>query len=181
MACGILVPRPGIEPMSPALEAWGLNHWTTRKVTGRTDAEAPILWPLDAKSWLIGKDPDAGKDWRQEEKGVTEDEMVGWLMDMSLSELWEIVKDREDWCAAVHGATKSQTWLSDWRTTVVQLSPSSVLELFIKVDRVLQGLLDLSKDFGFYSKRKVEPLVSLGQRSDCDLTWFYRNSIYSIL
>ena len=47
---------------------------------GRTDAEAetPILWPPDAKSWLIGKDPDAGKDWRQKEKGMTEDEMVGW-------------------------------------------------------------------------------------------------------
>ena len=46
--------------------------------TGRTDAEAPILWPADAKSWLIGKDPDTGKDWRQEEKGMIEDEMVGW-------------------------------------------------------------------------------------------------------
>ena len=47
---------------------------------GRTDAEveAPILWPPDEKSLLIGKDPDAGKDWRQEEKGVTEDEMIGW-------------------------------------------------------------------------------------------------------
>ena len=47
---------------------------------GRTDVEAetPILWPLDVKNWLIGKDPDAGKDWRQEEKGTTEDEMVGW-------------------------------------------------------------------------------------------------------
>ena len=45
---------------------------------GRTDAEAPILWPPDAKSWFIRKDPDAGKDWRQEEKGTTEDEMVGW-------------------------------------------------------------------------------------------------------
>ena len=45
---------------------------------GRTDAEAPILWPPDAKNWLIRKGPDAGKDWRQEEKGTTEDEMVGW-------------------------------------------------------------------------------------------------------
>ena len=47
---------------------------------GRTDVEAetPILWPPDAKSWLIGKDPDAGKDWGQEEKGMTEDEIVGW-------------------------------------------------------------------------------------------------------
>ena len=47
---------------------------------GRTDAEAaaPILWPPDARNWLTGKDPDVGKDWRQEEKGMTEDEMVGW-------------------------------------------------------------------------------------------------------
>ena len=45
---------------------------------GRTDAEAPIFWPPDVKNWLIGKDRDAGKDWRQEEKGITEDEMVGW-------------------------------------------------------------------------------------------------------
>ena len=47
---------------------------------GRTDteAEAPILWPPDVKSWLIGKDPDAGKDWGQKEKGATEDETVGW-------------------------------------------------------------------------------------------------------
>ena len=49
-------------------------------LTGRTDAEAetPILWPPDAKNWLIWKNPDAGKDWRQEEKGTTEDEMIGW-------------------------------------------------------------------------------------------------------
>ena len=46
--------------------------------TGRTDAEAPILWPPDWKNWLIWKDPDAGKDWRQEENGTTQDEMVGW-------------------------------------------------------------------------------------------------------
>ena len=47
-------------------------------LTGRTDAEAPILWPSDGKNWLIGKNPDAGKDWRQEEKGITVDEMFGW-------------------------------------------------------------------------------------------------------
>ena len=46
--------------------------------TGGTDAEVPLLWPCDAKSWLIWKDPDAGKDWTQEEKGMTQDEMVGW-------------------------------------------------------------------------------------------------------
>ena len=67
---------------------------------GRTDveAEAPILWPPDAKGWLIGKAPDAGKDWEQEAKEVTEDEMVDGMtnsMDMSLSKLGERVKDRE--------------------------------------------------------------------------------------
>ena len=67
---------------------------------GRTDAEAetPILWPPDSKNWLIGKDPDVGKDWGQEEKGTAEDEMGGGIidsMDMSFSKLWEIVKDRE--------------------------------------------------------------------------------------
>ena len=84
---------------------------------GRTDAEAeaPIFGPPDAKNWLIRKDFDAGKNWRQE-KGPTEDEMVGWHhwpMDISLSKLWEMVKDRKACHVAVHGVTKSQTQLSD--------------------------------------------------------------------
>ena len=81
---------------------------------GSTDAEAeaPVLWPPDAKSRLLGKDPDAGKDRRQEEKGTTEDEMVDGItdsMDMSFSRLWETVKESEAWRAAVHRVTKSQT------------------------------------------------------------------------
>ena len=88
---------------------------------GRNDAkaEAPVLWPPHAKSWLIGKDSDAGRDWGQEEKGMTEDEMAvldGIMdsMDVSLSNLQGLVMEGEAWRAAVHGVVKSWTWLSNW-------------------------------------------------------------------
>ena len=86
---------------------------------GRTDAKAevPILWPPEVKNQLTGKDTDAGKDWGQEEKGVTGNKMVGWHHQFSGHEFEQtpIVKDKEARHAAVHRVTKSWIWLSDWQ------------------------------------------------------------------
>ena len=79
-----------IQPVHPK----GNQSWV---FIGRTDAEAetPILWPPDAESWLIWKDPDAGKDWGQEEKGMTEDEMVGWHHQFNGLEFEQTLGDSE--------------------------------------------------------------------------------------
>ena len=100
-----------IQPVYPK----GDQSWV---FIGRTDVEAetPLLWPPDAKNWLIWKDPDAGKDWRQE-KGTTEDEMVGWHYRLNGHEFEKTpgVGDGQGGLgAAVHGVAKSRTWLSDW-------------------------------------------------------------------
>ena len=94
-----------IKPVNPK----GNQSWT---FIGSTDAEAetPIFWPPDAKNWLNGRDPDAGKDWGQEEKGTTVNEMVGWHHRLDgLSKLRVMVKDREAWRAIVHGVAELDT------------------------------------------------------------------------
>ena len=101
-----------IKPVHPK----GNQSWI---FIGRTDAEAetPILWPADVKGWLIWNDPDVGKDWRPEEKGTTEDEMVGWhhwLDGHEFEQAPGVADEQGAWCAAVHGVTKSRTRLSDW-------------------------------------------------------------------
>ena len=104
-----------IKPVNPKVN----QPWI---FVGRTDAEAevPVLLPPDVKSQLIGKDPDAGKDWGKDERGWQRMRCLDGITDstaMSLSKLQEMVKDREVWNAVVHGVAKSQTWLSDWTTT----------------------------------------------------------------
>ena len=100
-----------IKPINPK----GNKSWI---FIGRTDAEAedPILLPPDVKSWLIGKDPDSGKDWKQEEKGTAEDEMVGWHHRLDGHEFEHApgVGDGQGSLECCSPVAKSQTWLSNW-------------------------------------------------------------------
>ena len=108
---------------------WGHKESDTtewlNKFIGRTDAEAdsPIIWPPDVKSWLIGKVPDSGKDWRQEEKGMTEDEMVGrhhWLNGHESEQaLGEDGKRQGSLMCCSPWGCKEWTLLRDWTTTSV--------------------------------------------------------------
>ena len=107
-------------------------------------------WP----SWLIWKDPDAGKDWGQEEKGTTEDETDGITdsTDMSLGKLQELVMDRKAWHAAIHEVTKSQTWLRHWTDlncyvwlSLFSCSPETITTLLINYTQIQNKIFKKKK------------------------------------
>ena len=135
---------------------------------GRTDVEAetPVLWSPDVKSWVIGKDPNAGKVWRQE-KGTTEDEMAGWHHWLSLGKLRELVMDREAWRSAVHEFSKSRTWLSNWTELRSILSP-------LGREKREEGGHPLSTMYPFYGNHpQIEYIIfaiphSAGEESACN-------------
>ena len=131
-------------------------------------AEAPILWPPDAGGWLAGKDPEAGKDWGQEEKRAPEDETLDGItdsVDLSLSKFWKAVKDREAWHAAVHRLATSWTRLSNWTTTTKPYASSSWSKSHSPKHQPLPN--DTSVTTGWWSK-KVKALVTQSHTTLCD-------------
>ena len=131
-----------IQPVHPK----GDQSWV---FIGRTDAEAetPILWPPDTRNWLIWKDPDAGKDWGQEEKGR---QRIRWLdgitdsMDMGLGILQQLVMDRDACCAVVHGSQRvGHSWTTELNLTELPVANMHISKQRIQSKRTGKSKLDL--------------------------------------
>ena len=141
-------PYWNFKPINPK----GNQPWI---LIGRIDAEAeaPILWPPDVNSWLIGKDPDAGKDWRQKEKWwqsmILLDDITD-AMDMNKGVLWEMMRDREAWCAVVHGIMESWTQLGNW-TTIGISSPGLYRKFFFPSHLIISISLLYQESYRFVS------------------------------
>ena len=156
-----------IKPVNPK----GSQPWI---FIGRSDAQ--ILWPLDVKSRLPGKDPDSGENWGQEEKGMTENEMIGWhhwhhiwliSLDMSLSKFREIVKDREARCSAVHGSQR----VRDWTTTATELpGPSNSTSRYISKRTEDRYSNKSWYEFSHQHYLSLMPLTKRQEQSKCPST-----------
>ena len=136
-----------IQPVHPK----GNKSWILFR---RTEAEAPVLWPPDVKNWLIGKDIDVGKDWRQEENGMTEDEMVGWTW-----WTWVCINSRSWWWTGKPGMLQSmgpQRIRHDWTNELNWDKKKVGLALS---DRLLMTLTSIYECIYMY-KYHISPLVS---------------------
>ena len=121
-----------IKPVNPK----GNQFWI---FIGRTDAEAiaPILWPPDVKNWFIGKDPDTGKDWRQDEKGTTEDEMLGWHHQLNGREFeWTLrVGDGQGSLTCCNPWGRKESDMTDWTDAFSDTKRARSLLKLIKENR----------------------------------------------
>ena len=144
--------------------------------TGRTDAEAetPIFWLPDVKNWLIGKHPDAGKDWRQEEKGTTEDEIAGWHHGLDGHEflLTPGVGDGQgDLACCSSWVAKNQTWLSDWTEL---MGPDAMILVFwmLSLSQLFHCLFSLSSIGSLFLLFLAAWYIGGTQKISCSIYWF---------
>ena len=151
---------------------------------GRNDAKAetPVLWPPHDKSWLIGKDSDAGRDWGQEEKGTTEDEMAGWHHGLNgLESGWTpgVGDGQKSWRAVIHGVAKSWTRLSDWtelnwRGRIIQDLGNCILKHWQVIDWLSAGKLGSQicalKGYSHWYMGNFKDVIGIGRSSS---TWIF--------